>query len=398
MRTLFYYAIISLFIIGLAQSISHAQESPSHWSIDVFGGTGLTNFEVESDPKPAYGLNLRYSITPITSVYGTYYRGQFTSSDNNDLGRIFETDFNHYSLRAQINLLRLLDADAGFLSNSALDGIFGIGIMTFDNMVDIDEQGPGYPDYQGSSSLGNTQTFIAGGSIRQYLSRRIDFIAQFEYNFTGTNLIDGYETVAGNGQTQNRVRDDAYTMITAGFSIKFGSNRREHYSWQDEPPVSDWERRRQVDELLALFEGRLAEVNEEITQAEDDMKRLNNLMTQTYARQLEAHNQKLSELESEMENLKGINEDNRLGKLDYSLPNLPQYFVIAESFNDESLANNRLNELIRNGFQEARIIVDYDKDHFNVSYSQYDSFRAANDRLRQIKRNENPEAWIYTVR
>lgn len=223
------------FIVAYSGNLQ-AQESLSHWSFDLFGGTGLTHYNVESDPRPVYGINLRYSLNPITSFYSTYYRGRFAGNGDDALGRSFEIDFNHYSLRSQINLLRLLDANAGFLANSALDVVFGLGVLSYDTILNLDESQSNSSEFQGQS--GNTQVLIAGGSVRQYISRRFDFIAQFEFNFTGNDLLAGYDRVPGGVANAENFRSNAYSLFTVGFSVKLGSDTREHVSWQRSPPVT----------------------------------------------------------------------------------------------------------------------------------------------------------------
>ncbi|MEX2641735.1 MAG: hypothetical protein WD266_13680 [Balneolales bacterium] len=382
---------IALFCLVI---VSPAQESPANWSIELTAGAGYSYFNVGSELSPAYGFNVRYSLSPVTAFYGHYSRGRFEGSGNNFFSRTYEMDFNHYSLRTQINFLQLLGLDRSFFGNSALNGIFGLGIMAYETEVDITREEQGWQDYQGQPGRGRTTVITAGGGVRQYLSRRLDLIAQFEYNFTGSDVIDGYETIPGSPVDEHRLSNDYYSFLTAGLSIKFGSSREQHTSWRQETTVTARDHQREMHDLLELFENRLAEVNEQVNQVNNTMDRLGERIDAVH-QELNRQDDRLEELRIEVESVK---ESQNLGMLDYSEPALPQYFLIADTYTDESRAHEHLEELLQDGHQRARIIVDYDNSYYNVSYGQFGNFRSANEHLREIKRTLNPDAWIYTIR
>lgn len=396
MREYYFRAVaICLIVICITTGNVNAQENPSNWSMDLLGGAGFTYFGISSEPRPAYGINIRYSLSPVTSVYGSYFRGKFEDTGNNITDFNYAIDFNQFSLRTQINFLRLLGADYGLLQNSALNGIFGAGILAYDSRMDIEQAQQNDQSNVDQLNIGRTTVLTAGGGVRQAISRRIDVIAQFEYNFTGRDMINISDFINENANNGMRINNDFYSFLTAGISIKFGSSREPHASWDRDFTDTQAEHRRQVDNLIELFEGRLIEINDMVDDIESEINRLNDLISDTYLEQLEAVNEKLKELESRLDSLNNIQDT---GAFNVTAPDLPQFYVISNSYSNEEKAINHKNELMRIGYSGASVIIDPENNAYNVSYSQYGGFRMARNSLQNIRNNHNLKAWIYTRR
>src|SRR5699024_10184462 len=108
------------------------------------------------------------------------------------------------------------------LRNTAFSGMTGLGFLNFDTEVDIEETQSGWEQYQGQPVTGRALVLSLGAGFRYNLSRRFDLIAQFEYNFTDSDRIDGYPTIPGSHTDGRIFNNDFYSFLTAGLSIKFG--------------------------------------------------------------------------------------------------------------------------------------------------------------------------------
>lgn len=281
MNTIYKILIVLLTGTVIAFTNVHAQESeePNRLSIGLMGGATIGHMNIGTEYDPTFGLNARYAFNPDFAIQSNFLFGKFRSNDtdNNILDRTFENSYATASMTSQIGLLNLLGHDSErfkwYLTT-------GLGLIFSDVTTNLNSQiaSTETEDTFGGENHSETAMFATFGTgVRFNVTHRIDVFAQYDYNISNSDIIDGYRTHVRTQIDQNRRNPDSWSALTAGIQIKFGSSETDA-DWHRYTPGIDMSAFNRLEARIAELASRVDHQDSRIDQNEDHVRALQNRM------------------------------------------------------------------------------------------------------------------------
>jgi len=286
---------VTLFLSGVISDTT-AKENERRFSISINGGVHVAGDGLRGAPSggigvatemtPVFGGSLQYTFTPSYSLelFGQYqtFENEDGATIRGDLVHEFESTVIHVGLRNVIHLNQVLGLNQ--VSNYfAPFGHFGFGVNIVENESNL----------FGEESVEHLAGVIGLG-FNLYLSRTIDFFAQYDYHLT-TNAV-GARSNSSSPETGANRRHVTYGVAHGGLRFHFGSSEGRNRSWRRAPMdlyEEDYNRLLALNDRMDEIERRLEDQDQEIRRLEQDV--------QTKTRQLEGradqHEERITSLE-----------------------------------------------------------------------------------------------------
>lgn len=252
-------------------------EEPNRLSIGLMGGVTMGHMNIGTEFDPIYGLNFRYAANPTIAVQTNLWFGKFTTNDedNNFLDRSFENSYFQTSVTSQIALLRLLGSTSESVNVYAN---VGLGLIFNDVTTDMGFRPVGFhEEFLGENHTENAFYGIFGAGVRFNLARNIDLFAQYDYNISNSDLIDGHRTRPRTDIDLHRRTPDSWSSFTAGIQIKFGSSSKDA-DWHPYTPGVDMSYINRLEEKIAEIESRMDDHGSRIDRNEEHIRALERRM------------------------------------------------------------------------------------------------------------------------
>lgn len=279
-----------LFIIVLIASLTvistvNAQDNqePNRLSVGLMGGVTLGHMNIGTEYDPTFGFNLRYAANPALAVQTNFLFGKFTSSDEdgfqnqgNYYDRHFENSYFTSSVTTHVNLLRLLGSTSETVNVYAN---VGLGLIFSDVETETRNRIGAWEQFTGEdhSEMAFFATF--GTGLRFNLAHRIDLFAQYDYNISNSDLIDGHRTRPELDIDLHRRTPDAWSAITAGIQIKFGSSDRDA-DWHTYTPGVDPTEINRLDQRIDQLGDRVSDNTARLDEHEQNIRALEQRMNE----------------------------------------------------------------------------------------------------------------------
>lgn len=407
-------------IIFIPATCADAQEPSGNWSLDFKGGLTSGQFTIDAQTTGHGGVNLRYSMNPLFSFYGSLEIGQFRADESVRSVAGFSNDFFSAGLGMRANVLRMFTDETPLSRRLALYTTAGIGLMAMDvRVTNTDLVG-----YTGQSFSGSVLALRVGSGVSWRISRRIDVFLQAELNHSDSDLLDGYERHPGATRTGLIAGGDSFINTTAGITVKLGSSGVRHVDWagRTEPGRGA---------IAASHEDELTRIRTEIERSDrmkDDLARqlqslsrtlseFSELVSSTQQQQLDTQARQITQLETRLNQLQ--DELDNLGRAaplsgtDVSETNPrwsdgrdtgmtepdaddTRFFVVAGAFRNQDNATRLVQQLREQGFSGAGVQYDAQRDFHVVTYSGFTMREQAEQELARIRAGINPESWIFS--
>lgn len=249
----------------------------NRFSIGLIGGETTGNMNINTRYTGVYGANVRYSFNPVVAVQANALFGEFISTDAEC--KLFDPSFNNrfinVGLQGHINMYQLMsreNAPFGFSVYSVL----GFGMVMNDVTTSVENPSTGWEDFTGQDNTDTALYYQFGVGTRFKLSPRVDMFAQFDYNVTENDRMDGFRNNRLAGTDLDNGRNDHFLNFTAGIQFKLGSSSRNHADWHwstpppPPPPAPEPEPEVDVDE----FKERIEELEDQLTEKEQAINQL----------------------------------------------------------------------------------------------------------------------------
>ncbi|MDI6402409.1 SPOR domain-containing protein [Balneolaceae bacterium ANBcel3] len=385
---------------------------PTNWSIELYSGPTFGHFSDKSKITPHGGIQIRYSFTPLVSGYARAGGGVFQSADNLFGGIDYKNSYLTYGIGIRANLLRMITGPESDLRNLGVFIASDVNIIRNDVTASSDD-----PDlFPVHSFSGSALTAGLGAGITFRVSDRVDLFTQFKTYFSGSDLLDGMETPSYRESVF--IGGDAFMNTSAGITIKLGSSEIGHTDW--------YHRDHRLDPLAATL-------RESIQILEADIDQQNNTLASMHQRteyllhalqdlEYVIHSSGLTsveDLEIRIEELRELlesgpallREDEAILTTPDAFPDLEfdeemealpvddadpeNYFIVAGVYGSIENAELYLNDLLEQGYSNAGLIRDVNRNLYMVIYGGHATFQEAMQELDYIHREVNPEAWIY---
>ena len=410
-------ACLAILFAGLLQFVpvhpAAASEEPSSWSLDFKGGVTIAHFTFESRPTGHGLFQLRYSMNPLVSFYGSAGVGTFRASESvmNQAG--YSNDYFLGGVGARFNVLRMFGGTSAINDRLALYTTTGIQLLRNDVRVSNRE----LPGYIGTSYTGNALILNIGAGASFRLNRRIDLFLQTEINHSDSDLLDGYERLPGASRIGFIAGGDSFVNTSAGVTIKLGGSEARHMDWQERQrihrsaaPPSD-----SHDQELARLQQQIErsdQIKEELARRMQslaaNLTEFSELINTTQQQQLDTQDLKLAQLQdrldqlqSQVESLAGRPAPEVTDPAETVTPIAPvdadeaRYFVVAGAFRNQDNARRLLEQVIADGYERASIVTDPQRGFYIVTYGGYPVREQAEQAMAQVRARTNPEAWIF---
>ena len=248
-------------IMFVSPVMSQDNEEPNRFSIGLLGGVTQGHMNIGTELDPTFGFNLRYAANPTVAVQANFMFGEMTTSDSDGFdnnGNYFERSFtNSYftsSVTSQLNLLRLLGSTSETVN---LYASAGLGLIFNDVTTELGNKTPdNWTEFIGEDHSEPAFFGTFGTGLRFNLAKRVDLFAQYDFNISNSDLIDGHRTRPELEIDKYRRTPDYWSSITAGLQIKFGSSDKDA-DWHTYQPYSD-------PSAIARLESQIAELDQRV--------------------------------------------------------------------------------------------------------------------------------------
>ncbi len=305
MKTIYKLLIVALTVSLLSVTAVNAQEheEPNRLSIGLMGGVTIGHMNIGTEYDPTFGLNLRYAASPTFAVQTNFMMGEFTTNPEdgfdgtgNYFDRTFENSYFTTSLTSQINLLRLLGS-----TSETVNVFANVGLGLIFNDVETQMGNAHFPEAENfvgedHSNVAVFNTFGAGARLN--LGSRLDLFAQYDFNSSNSDIIDGHRTRPETYPTDvdlERRNTDNWSSITGGIQVKLGSSSRDG-DWHVYRPGVDRTAINRLEDQIANLEERVHDNTARIDQNEEHIRALEQRMDEM-ERRLDNLEQMLEELD-----------------------------------------------------------------------------------------------------
>ena len=378
-----------------------AEEQPGSWSLDLKGGITSGKFTFDSRISGQGGFNLRYSRNPLISFYGSFEVGQFSASKKIMDQTGFTNDYFTAGFGTRVNVLHMLAGSSSLSDRLALYTTTGVHLMR----ADVRVNNMNYPGYAAKNYAGPAIIFRAGLGAAYRVGSRVDLFLQTELNHSDSDLLDGYERIPGSGVNTGWISGgDSFINTSAGISLKLGGTAVRHSDWHlndyrtgtgTPSPALEVEIARmkaefeRSDRMKHQFAERLQSLNQTLNE-------FSHLFNTTYQDQLSSHENQLQNLQNQMDmlqsELKGMSV--RPAVQDEEVTH-SRFFIVAGVFRNTDNAERFRVQLLAEGFTEATIETDTERDFHVVVYNGYPTREQAETELSRIRNEINPDSWIF---
>ena len=277
------YRFLIIFIIATALAFTNANaqeiEEPNRLSIGLMGGATIGHMNIGTEYDPTFGLNLRYAFNPDFALQTNFLFGKFNSNDtdNNLLNRSFENSYAAASITSQIGILNLMGHDS---ERFKWYGTVGLGLLFSDVTTNISSQ-TASPEtlllFSGENHSETAMFATFGTGVRYNVTKRIDVFAQYDYNISNSDIVDGFRTHSISLIDQNRRNPDSWSALTAGVQIKFGSSESDA-DWHRYTPGVSMSAFNRLEARIAELASRVDHQDSRIDQNEDHIRALQDRM------------------------------------------------------------------------------------------------------------------------
>lgn len=205
-------------------------------SLDVNGGVNYSYGDINSLWAPVGNLGLKYSLSNQFGLKANFGAGMLKGGDD-EYNREFENQYFQYSVRGVFNISQItsLHRTLPKINLLAHGGIGQIHNDAEDTRSDYPEGQEPRPDNSGTALV-----FPFGGTIKFYLSNRLDLNLNANYTYASSDKIDNFDpSIAANRF------NDGYASYMAGLTYKFGSG-------SGDESHSDWEQNNFNEEMSDL--------------------------------------------------------------------------------------------------------------------------------------------------
>jgi OOP family OmpA-OmpF porin len=272
--------------------MSQDNQEPNRLSIGLLGGVTKGHMNIGTEYDPTFGFNLRYAANPTVAVQTNFLFGKMTTADDdgfdgngNYFDRSFENSYFTSSVTTQVNLLRMLGSKSETVN---LFANVGLGLIFNDVTTDVGNTAPGnWTEFRGEDHSETAFFATFGTGLRFNLTKRIDLFAQYDFNISNDDLIDGFRTRPELDIDLNRRTQDSWSSITGGLQIKFGSSDKDA-DWHTYQPYLD-------PSAIARLESQIAELDQRVrenTSRNDDQDDL-----------IQALQDRMDEMDEKIDNL-----------------------------------------------------------------------------------------------
>ena len=410
-------ACLAILFAGLLQFVpvhpAAASEEPSSWSLDFKGGVTIAHFTFESRPTGHGVFQLRYSMNPLVSLYGSAGVGAFRASETVMDQAGYSNDYFLGGLGARVNVLQMFSSSSGLTNWLGLYTTTGVQLMRNDVRISNRE----LPGYVGTNFTGNALILNVGAGASLRLNRRIDLFLQTELNHSDSDMLDGYERLPGASRIGFISGGDSFVNTSAGITIKLGGSDARHMDWQERqhiqrstaPPSASY------DQELALLQQQLERsdrIKEELARRMQslaaNMTEFSELINTTQQQQLDSQDLKLEQLQDRLDQLQSQIETLAVRRApevadpaEAAAPSpadadQARYFVVAGAFRNRDNAGRLLEQIRAEGHNRASIVTDPQRGFYIVAYAGYPVREQAEQAMAQVRARINPEAWIFT--
>lgn len=281
MKTTYKLLMVFITVTALAYANVNAQEieEPNRLSIGLMGGATIGHMNIGTEYDPTFGVNARYAFNPDFAIQSNFLFGKFRSNDtdNNLLDRTFENSYASASMTSQIGLLNLMGRDSERVKWYAS---VGLGLLFSDVTTNINTQIASPETEETFSGENHSETAMFanfGTGVRVNVTKKIDVFAQYDYNISNSDIVDGHRTHTRSLIDQNRRNPDSWSAITAGVQIKFGSSDTDA-DWHRYTPGIDMSAFNRLEARIAELASRVDHQDSRIDQNEDHIRALQNRM------------------------------------------------------------------------------------------------------------------------
>ncbi|MCC5941397.1 MAG: OmpA family protein [Balneolaceae bacterium] len=285
MKAINTFLLLSLSSLLLVSSPIYAQTNTDNsessnlnrLSIGLIGGVTTGNMNINSKYTGVYGANVRYSINPVVALQANALLGEFIST--NVECKLFDPSFSNrfvnLGLQGHINMYKLMsreNAPFGFSVYSVL----GFGLLMNDVTTGVENPAAGWEDFMGEDNTDTALYYQFGIGTRLKLSPRIDIFAQFDYNRTDNDRMDGFRNSRLSGTDLDNGRNDHFLNVTAGIQFKLGSSSRNHadWHWSTPPPPPPPAPKPEPEVDLEEFKERIEELEDKLNEKDQAINQL----------------------------------------------------------------------------------------------------------------------------
>lgn len=392
-----------------------AGDASGDWSIDFKGGVTSGQFTFDSRMTGHGGLQLRYSMNPVISLYGSFGVGVFR--DDKSMMEItgFSNDYFVGGIGARVNVLHMLAGSSSVSERLAVYTTTGIQMMR----VDVRVRNRELQGYVGNNFSGNAMVLNLGAGASFRINRRVDLFLQTELNHSDSDLLDGYERLPGSSRTGFISGGDSFINTSAGITVKLGGSDVRHTDWRHR----EWDARAgsrpasSVEQELARMQEQLERsdrIKEELARRLQsltaNLTEFSELINTTQQQQLDTQDLKLEQMQRQMDQLQA-----EIGQIAGRVapdapspqtpavttppeadPDQPRHYIVAGAFRNRDNAARLLQQITEEGFGQAALVTDAGRGFHIVTYVSYPTREQAEQELARIRSRANPDAWIFT--
>lgn len=221
-----FFIIIAFLFIGIGNLNAQAGlNNIRNVSLDVT--YGLTMFHGDVDGKMSTGASVGLSYNPMRLIGArlSVGFGKLEGFDKPDkYGRFFTNRYYQVMARANINIFELVQLYNSSHIRFYPFGFIGLGIIKSDvkEYNKSDDLSVTGQDYDGVNF-----NFQIGGGIKFYLNKQFDLMAQYEFNTTNTDLLDGHDPV-----WNTNLHQDYASVYSIGIVYKIGKKDKTYIDWK----------------------------------------------------------------------------------------------------------------------------------------------------------------------
>jgi hypothetical protein len=218
-----------MILIGLVTLLTKGYTQLPYKRFAIENWCGIS--QPQTDPTPAitpfYGINLRYSLSPLLALNLNYGLGTWKNGNDN-IGRTFTTPYYLFGFRGQVNLGELFHF---YHLTHRVHPYLGLGLyriqFTVSGIRQREKDALVAKDYRGGL-IGMPISF----GIRFYISPRLDAFVSAEYVLHNSDSVDGHSV---DTRFYNSLNNPDYLLfISTGISWKFGLKKQKgqtHMEW-----------------------------------------------------------------------------------------------------------------------------------------------------------------------
>jgi len=291
-----------------APVMSQDTEEPNRLSIGLMGGVTQGHMNIGTEYDPTFGFNLRYAANPALAVQANFLFGKMTTAEDdgfdgngNYFDRSFENSYFTSSVTSQVNLLRMLGSTSETVN---LYASVGLGLIFNDVTTELGNTTPdNWTEFIGEDHSEPAFFGTFGTGLRFNLAKRVDLFAQYDFNISNSDLIDGHRTRPELDIDKNRRTQDSWSSVTGGLQIKFGSSDKDA-DWHTYQPYTDPSAINRLESQIAELDQRVRE-NTTRNDDQDDM--------------IQALQDRMDEMDEKIDNLAVLVAD--LDRVDITIDN-----------------------------------------------------------------------------